>query len=107
MAAALGEDAQGLPVGQVRFEADAARKTALIGVSVDAALRGLGLGAELLREAVSFWAARMPGYTAVAEVLPENPASRRLFEAAGFRLADVQRAECHTFELRPAPKEDK
>lgn len=95
----IGEDIHGLPVGQVRFDRHGGE--ALIDISVDPPLRGRGIGEQLLRKAISkFWleGCREP---VVGEVLPENRASRRMFERAGFKLSSSSpgRPDCPRFVL--------
>ncbi len=66
-------------VGMVRIDAGAERE---VSINVNPACRGRGLGAELLARAL----AEVEG-PLLAEIKPENAASRRLFEAAGFTPA--------------------
>lgn len=78
----LALDAGGLPVGQVRFDFEG--DTAVISVSLDQRARGLGYGSRLIElGAASIFAegraARIDAY-----VKPENQASLRAFERAGF-----------------------
>jgi UDP-2,4-diacetamido-2,4,6-trideoxy-beta-L-altropyranose hydrolase len=71
------------PIGYARFEV-AAPGEADVSVALDAAWRGRGLGASVLRLATSE-AARDLGVTAVhAYVLPGNEPSRRAFAGAGY-----------------------
>jgi UDP-2,4-diacetamido-2,4,6-trideoxy-beta-L-altropyranose hydrolase len=97
----IGEDTEGLPLGQVRFETDVARREATVHVSVDPALRGTGIGARLLCETVSLWRSRAPEFTIVAEVLADNDASKRLFLGANFETGPARGANSLVFELRP------
>lgn len=80
----IGEDETGLPAGQVRFSRSAGAAEAVLSISVDPLLRGLGLGSTLLRLALQEWAGRFPGVAVVAEVREENPQSATLFLNAGF-----------------------
>ena len=86
------ETVDGVPVGQVRFEKQA-DSDVIIGVSVDTAFRGRGLAAELIREACTVcrkkWNNPAPGHNRQnvlisAYIKPENVASIRAFEKAGF-----------------------
>ncbi len=81
----VGQDVYGLPIGQVRF--DCHGNEALIDISVDRALRGRGLGQELLRSALEVL--RLEGHDepVVGEVLAENQASCSLFLRLGFHPA--------------------
>ena len=97
----IGEDLEGLPLGQVRFETDVARREATVHVSVEPALRGTGIGARLLCETVSVWRSRAREFTIVAEVLADNDASKRLFLGANFETAPARRPNSVVFKLRP------
>lgn len=80
----VGEDQHGLPVGQVRF--DCRDGEGIIDISVDAALRKLGVGRTLLQLAIPQLRQWLLCKTVVADVLAENEASRQLFLGLGFRL---------------------
>ncbi len=76
-------DAAGKPLGQVRFDIGPDRE-AVISASIDPEFRGRGIGAASLRLA-TLEACRTAELTAVrANVLPENAASLRAFERAGY-----------------------
>jgi len=96
----IGEDPQGVPVGQVRFDFRSDRNEATINISVDVALRGSGVGSILLREAIATWRKQYPRTPIIAEVVLGNEASRRLFSSAGFTLASPRRPGTTTFEAR-------
>lgn len=81
----IGEDAQGLPVGQVRF--DVQNNEAIIDVSVDRLFRGRGVGERLLRLALDTYFEMGHAAMPVAEVKRENQASCRLFQQVGFQLS--------------------
>lgn len=70
------------PAAMVRF--DLADAGDLISIAVAAMHRGRGLGAASLRTAMDAFLAMRPGRALVAEILPENAASRAIFEATGF-----------------------
>lgn len=77
----------GLDVGVLRY--DLGRKgEAVVSVYLDPDLFGLGLGVALL-EAGNKWMMRhYPGVSELqAQILPENEASKRAFEAAGFHFS--------------------
>jgi UDP-2,4-diacetamido-2,4,6-trideoxy-beta-L-altropyranose hydrolase len=94
----IGEDARGLPLGQVRFDLYRDANEATINISVDVALRGTRIGGALLREAVAAWRKSHPGIRIIAEVVAGNEASRRLFSSAGFAITASRRPETITFE---------
>jgi UDP-2,4-diacetamido-2,4,6-trideoxy-beta-L-altropyranose hydrolase len=98
----IGEDAQGLPLGQVRFDTHGDKGGATINISVDVALRGTGVGTQLLREALGAWRREYPHTPIIAEVMVGNEASRRLFSAAGFAVVTSRRPGTITFESRPS-----
>lgn len=79
----------GSPAGQIRFEVDG--EIATIGFAVAAHARGRGLGTRLLSGGISRLHVSHPRVlVARGLVRPENRASRRAFESAGFTqvLAD-------------------
>ncbi len=83
----VGEDAYGLPAGQVRF--DLREEGAVIDVSVDPVLRGRGCGVGLLRQAAAAFRKEGHEEPLVAQVLAINQPSRKMFERAGFKLASA------------------
>ena len=73
------------PAAQLRL--DLLGQEAEISYSVAASERGKGLGTLLIQMAVSY-AENLSGIrTLTAEVLPDNTASRRIFEKCGFHLS--------------------
>lgn len=73
------------PAAQLRL--DLLGQEAEISYSVAASERGKGLGTLLIQMAVSY-AGNLSGIrTLTAEVLPDNTASRRIFEKCGFYLS--------------------
>lgn len=79
-------DADGLPLGQIRFERSAKEPTrAIIGFSLDPVARGHGLAARLLdlgaAELARHWGGAVEAY---GEVLEANAVSARAFLRAGF-----------------------
>lgn len=87
----IGQARGGIPVGCVRFEL--AGPTAVISVNVAPAFRGSGFGRWLIRLG-ALEVLRMPRVTEVhAYVKPDNVASVRAFEGAGFLLHS--RSEVH------------
>lgn len=69
-----------VPCGQVRVDADG-----IVSLAVAPRLRGRGLALPLLRAAVLKARARVPGRVLLAYIKPENEASQRVFERAGFQ----------------------
>lgn len=85
----------GDPVGQVRFEKQPDGE-AIIGVSVDASFRGKGLASWLIQAAVQTYQEDWGDVPITAYIKPENVASVRAFERAGF----VQQSSGQTDRLR-------
>lgn len=79
------EVASGDPMGQVRFEKQADGEV-IIGVSVDAYFRGKGLASMLIRNAVRECIEQWGNVPISAYIKPENKASVRAFERAGFHF---------------------
>lgn len=95
----IGEDAAGLPVGQVRFDVDRAAHEALIDISVDRCVRGAGVGDLLLSAALTAFRVAEPGIKPVAEVRDGNVPSQRLFTRLQFTPAPARRPGSSVFEL--------
>ncbi len=80
----------GQVVGQVRFErtpvADMPDEI-IIGISVDAKQRGKGLASQLIQKGCAVCRKQWGIVTIHAYIKPENEASVRAFERAGFRLS--------------------
>ena len=95
----IGEDAAGLPLGQVRFDSAPAGEESTIHVSVDPAFRGSGVGTNLVSEAVTAWRARRPRSKVLAEVSADNIASQRLFLRANFAPTAPRRPDSLAFEF--------
>ena len=84
-------------IGLVRF--DRVGDGWEVGINLNPAERGQGLGATLLRLGTEhFWAIN-PGQRLTAEVRLDNAASRKIFEACGFRRIDTD-AEHDHFEAQ-------
>jgi len=75
----------GEPAGQVRLQAGAGGME--VDVYVAPSHRGRGLGLTLLGHAADEARRRWPGRPLLARVKPDNRASRRLFERAGYELS--------------------
>lgn len=82
----IADDAEGRPVGQVRFERQDDDAVS-IAISIAADSRGKGYAAQLLRLGLRRAARVFPGCVAHASIKVENAASVRAFESAGFSLA--------------------
>ena len=93
-------DAEGLPLGQIRFERRATEPArADIGFSLDPIARGHGLAPELLKlgiaELARLWGGEMDVY---GEVRMSNPASASAFLRAGFVEGASPRQEVRCFK---------
>ena len=99
------------PVGQVRFEPqDQDGAATEVAISIGREWRGRGYGTEAIRLACEAYRRMGQAARVVACIKPENVASLRIFEKAGFVLQGRQYvrghdAVCMSFELknRPAP----
>lgn len=81
------ENQQGQPVGQVRLER--LGPEIIIGISLDAAFRGQGLAHEMIRASAEAFRNQFPETNEPihAYIRPENRASIRSFEKAGFKFS--------------------
>ncbi len=71
------------PVGVVRF--DVVDEVVEVSIFLDPALTGQGYGTTMLREGVTWVRRNLAGvHTLRAKVKPDNPASMKIFENAGF-----------------------
>jgi RimJ/RimL family protein N-acetyltransferase len=73
------------PVGQVRFERTI--DEVIIGVSIDAHFRGQGLASELIKQGCTACRKQWGDITIHAYIKPDNQASVRSFEKAGFTFS--------------------
>jgi UDP-2,4-diacetamido-2,4,6-trideoxy-beta-L-altropyranose hydrolase len=80
----VAEDAEGRPVGQIRFEPGRDGE-AVLGFTVASDRRGRGFGTELLRLGCELLFAESDVGAAIGYVKPDNASSLRAFEKAGFR----------------------
>lgn len=84
----VARDAEGDPIGQVRFNRHGL--TAVTSISVDRQYRGRGYGSRLIRQAALAAFQRWPGIAELeAEVKTSNMRSLRAFERAGFQRQGV------------------
>ena len=82
----IGYEADDAPVGQIRF--DCRQQDGLVvSVSVAPIRRGRGYGRILVEDGLRHAVRKFPGKQAYALIKPDNLASIRLFENAGFRAA--------------------
>lgn len=96
------ESGDDVPIGQVRFEIKPG-VVAEVNLSIAAEWRGRGLAAKVLQLACDAYRG-CGSETLVAHIRPENRASVRAFERAGFTRAGVERVggyEALRLELRP------
>ena len=85
------------PLGVIRFEQDDAG-AAVVSISVAAEARGHGVATLLLELGLAAASTALRPSRIVAFVLPDNEASIRLFERAGFRRRSAGRADHLVFE---------
>ncbi len=78
----IAEDEGNTPIGQIRF--DLCGNEAEVGISLDTRQRGKGYGASLITEGIAALAKHTTVQTVHAWIKPENLASQRAFERAGF-----------------------
>lgn len=78
------------PVGVLRLDDDAQARCTEVSLFLDPGLQGLGLGPFLLRAGEQACGPKPAGWRYVATVLDRNPASRRLFTAAGYHFHGEQ-----------------
>jgi len=79
-------DVDGRPAGQVRFDGISSGGRAEISVSVDRDRRGLGFGPVIIRAGMAALRREQPDLPVVALIRPENQASLRSFDLAGFMV---------------------
>jgi RimJ/RimL family protein N-acetyltransferase/energy-coupling factor transporter ATP-binding protein EcfA2 len=79
------ETPDNVPVGQVRFEQQTEGEV-VIGLSVDAAFRGMGLASVLIEEACALYWQQRGNVLVTAYIKPDNQASIRAFQRAGFAI---------------------
>jgi UDP-2,4-diacetamido-2,4,6-trideoxy-beta-L-altropyranose hydrolase len=95
----IGEDAAGLPLGQLRFDSTPGGEESTIHVGIDPAFRGCGVGTTLVQQAVTAWCAHGSGSRLLAEVSSDNRASQRLFLRANFTPTAPRRPNSVAFEF--------
>ena len=90
----IGE-CDGGKVGMVRFDRN--DEGWEVSINLDPALRGKGLGAALLAQAVEVFVRNNSGPALTATVRVDNTASRKIFAACGFRPAGISGGHDHFF----------
>jgi RimJ/RimL family protein N-acetyltransferase len=91
----------GAPAGQLRFDGLGGAEVEIT-ISLDRERRGQGLGPAVILAGVDWLAERQPDVTVVAEIRPENAASRAAFARAGFTPAG-ERGEMLRFHRSALP----
>ncbi len=97
----IGEDEAGLPIGQVRFEMNTKLAEAIIGISIDTLVRGMGFSQVLLTKAIEYWFKIKPTFKLIAEVRIDNLRSEKLFTRLDFTPTHSKRAGAKRFEFLP------
>lgn len=81
----VGENGKNKKIGQVRFDIDAEKGTALININLNPRFFGKGLGAQLIRLASEVFIKERPKVRKVlGEILEENIISQKAFLKAGY-----------------------
>lgn len=102
----VAEDQSGSAVGQFRVEWRTTDEAA-VHVSIAAEKRGLGIGGELIRRAMEMASRETATRRFHAYIKPENKASLRAFEKAGFTRVESQPGAIHCcFEVPHAEVEN-
>ena len=85
----IAMDIHQCPVGQIRFDRSHENQTILIDFSLDSAVRGQGLGSNLLLNSIGLISPDWKNnYKIMAQVQSSNLASQACFQKAGFKLID-------------------
>lgn len=94
---------ENIPVGQVRI--DKSNNEVVIGISIDEAYRGKGLGVQLLNQASTDYLHKFPKAEIIAYIKEENIASIHQFSKAGFiKTGNVMVSECKSYRFKKAIK---
>ena len=78
----IGFSSNGKRVGMIRF--DTVGDDVIVSVNIAPRARGRGIGAVLVRKGTAMAREQFPGRAITAWIMPSNPASRRVFEKAGY-----------------------
>jgi len=81
----IAENSKSEPIGLARFQLDEKRATAVVGISMDATMRGKGLGQIMLSNAMKKLQEVEPEIVFIAEVRKINTPSLKLFKKVGFK----------------------
>jgi UDP-2,4-diacetamido-2,4,6-trideoxy-beta-L-altropyranose hydrolase len=91
----IAEDELATPLGQIRFDATTDSGWE-VDVSLASAARGRGLGRALIEQGVHEFLNNHPGARVHAFVKPENAASVKAFEEAGFKCLGTEQTRGHS-----------
>ncbi len=71
-------------IAQVRIDGKAENNTGIVSIVLDASVRGMGLASQIISQAVQSYQSLFPQRPLWAYIKPENIASIRAFQTAGF-----------------------
>lgn len=94
----IGENEAGLPVGQVRFDINLNLYEAVIDISIDSSIRGMGISSILLDKSMSICTSLVKNIKFIAEVRKDNIPSQSLFNRLQFKEIESRRPGSITFE---------
>ncbi len=94
----IGESESGVPLGLVRFDLNIKKREAVISISIDVSMRGMGIAKKLLADAMKYCAIMMPAITFIAEVRDTNGQSQHLFKQLNFTQIDTHKMSTLRFE---------
>jgi UDP-2,4-diacetamido-2,4,6-trideoxy-beta-L-altropyranose hydrolase len=83
----IAQERDGTPIGQARFRFQGLRAT--ISISVSSSVRAAGYGTALIRQATELVLGSQRAVAIDAFIKPENSASQRAFQKAGYLLTDA------------------
>lgn len=96
----IGEAENGVPLGQIRFDLNPEKKEALISISIDATMRGMGVAGKLLTHAMQRCSNKVSDITFIAEVRDTNVQSQRLFSTLNFTQSISNKPAALRFEYQ-------
>lgn len=96
----IAEAENGVPLGQIRFDLSPEKKEALISISIDATMRGMGVAGKLLPHAMQRCSNKVSDITFIAEVRDTNLQSQRLFRTLNFTQGISSKPAALRFEYR-------
>ena len=95
-------DVDGAVAGEVGFSSfDEQRRACLVGYWLTASTRGRGLAAEAVRAAIDWMRSELGAVVVLAECDPDNTASHRVAERAGFDLLAADHGGTRVYVCRP------